>query len=129
MITKEKCINYILQKVPEFQNSWEIHLNYWESEEAGLCNDVSSFARFTIEKTNSKNQELLNTVFAVAEELLIDGDEDVRTAVATCFLENLLNGVSAGTISNSSFLSFLGENSKKHCRKWDEFTGVKTIGL
>lgn len=129
MFTKENCINYILDNIPEFRNSWEKHLNYWDGEEAGLCNDVSSFTDFTIVKIGDENQKLLTTIFGVTENLLKDGDEEVRTVIATCFLENILNVVSAGKIASSSFVDLLGENSKEYCKKWDEHTGVKTMGL
>lgn len=129
MFTKENCIDYILQKIPQFQNSWDKHREYWEDEDAGLCNDISSFTYFTIEKINSTDEELLIKIFGLAEELLINGDEDVRTAITTCFLENLLNNSSAKVIDASDFIKFLGENSKLYCKKWDNFTGVKTSGL
>lgn len=68
-------------------------------------------------------------VFDVAERLMVEGDNEVKDAVATCFLENLLNVASAGRIDASKFVDLLGPESRAYCRAWDEFTGVHTEGL
>lgn len=60
---------------------------------------------------------------------MLEGNDKVRDAVATCFLENLINAVAWGRIPSSSFIHLLGEESKKYYKAWDEFTGVKTEGL
>lgn len=56
------------------------------------------------------------------------GDEDVQTAAATCFLENLMNRTPE-LIDPQRFVPLLGHESKEYCRAWDEFCGVRTEGL
>jgi hypothetical protein len=67
--------------------------------------------------------------FFFAEECLEEGDSNVKDAIATCFLENLLNAVSDEIIKLESFVQYLGENSKEFCKSWDLLTGVNTPGL
>jgi len=67
-------------------------------------------------------------IFELIEHLLFFGDEDVRTAFFTCCLENILN-VTPSRIPPERFVQFLGPQSRKHCRAWDDFTGVRTPAL
>jgi hypothetical protein len=63
------------------------------------------------------------------EVLLTTGDDNVKDAIATGFLESLLSQASKGTMNLRSVKGMLGPESRKYCRAWDEFTGVKTDGL
>jgi hypothetical protein len=129
MISKAQCMDLIVSGVPEFGQAWEDHKNYWEGEEAGLCNDISAFSDYVGEQINQGKRDNLKTIFDLIEELLTDGDQDVKDAVATCFLENLVNLASANKLFSPDFVPFLGPNSRAYCKAWDAFTGVKTEGL
>lgn len=130
MVSKEQSIKLILQKFPGFQNAWQEHLDWWGKETPGFCNDMAAFSRYTIMLLKEKkNEQQLKEIFAFIEELMNVGTIEVKEAVATCFLENFINAVAWGRIPASSFVYLLGEESKKYCKAWDEFTGVKTEGL
>jgi len=60
--------------------------------------------------------------------LLINGDESVKNAIATSFLEYLMSN-DPDEIQFTSFSKFLGKHSIEYCRAWDEFTGVRTKGI
>lgn len=129
MISRDTCMQVILNNVPEFQERWGEHLSYWDGEPAGLCNDMAAFCSFTINQINKGQTQKLQMIFDLIEHLMVNGDQDVKNAVATCFLENLLNSVSSGKLSSLTFVPLLGPESRKHCLAWDEFTGVHTDGL
>lgn len=119
----------ILRKVPEFEPTWLAHLEFWGDDKAGLSNDLSEFACYLVD-----NVELMSTnkrldIFVFIETCLIKGDESVKCAVATCVLENLINSASEGKINSNLFVNLLGQESKKFCKAWDKFTGIKTPGL
>lgn len=122
-------MNKILKEVPDFIPTWQEHLEYWGQEEAGLCNDLSEFSSFVVKHIASFDISKKESIFQLAEQLLTSGDDAVQNAVATCFLENILNAVSAGRISSNDFTDFLGDSSKKYCQAWDSFTGIKTENL
>jgi hypothetical protein len=63
------------------------------------------------------------------EMLLTTGEEDIKDAVATGFLESLLAEASRRAISLRGISWMLGPESTRYCRAWDEFTGTKTDGL
>ena len=128
-IEQDECMKLILSKVPEFEAAWRDHLNYWEGEEAGLSNDVAEFSRFVVRNIATMEEAKKQEVFSLIEFLLTEGDEVVKTAVATCFLENLMNAMSANRLSHEDFVPFLRKKSRAHCKAWDEFTGVTTPGL
>ncbi len=75
------------------------------------------------------NDELtIKKIFDFVEFLLINGDESVQTAIATGFLEYLMN-ITPEQIKSSAFVQHLGKNALEYCRAYDKFTGVKTEGL
>lgn len=129
MISKNDCMNFILDMVPEFKPAWQAHLDFWGEDEAGLSNDISAFASFFISDVTKLSIEKRQEIFLFAEKCLKEGDAFVKDAVATCFLENLLNAVSDETISSESFIPYLGEEAIAFCKSWDEFTGINTPGL
>jgi hypothetical protein len=129
MIRKDDCMNFILDKVPEFKTAWQVHLDFWGEDEAGLSNDIAEFASFIISNIVKMDDEKKKNIFRLVEDCLNDGDEFVKDAIATCFLENLLNAVSDKKLSSESFIHFLGGKSRAYCKSWDEFTGVQTPNL
>lgn len=69
-------------------------------------------------------------LFDLVELLIIDGSEDVKNAVCTCFLANLQNIASnENEFDDSHYVSLLRAKSIEFCKYWDEYTGVKTDGL
>lgn len=130
MISNKDCMKLILNRFPNFKQIWNEHIEWWGGDVPGLCNDMSAFTDYVVEllKVNNEKDELHN-IFIFIEELVVQGDETVSTAATTCFLENLINSVSWKTVSADSFIYLLGPESKKYCKAWDEFTGVKTPGL
>ena len=129
MIAKANCMKLILQQVPAFDERWQAHLCYWDDEEAGLCNDVAEFSRYVMDLVRTDELANLPAIFDLVERLMIDGDNEVQDAVATCFLENLLNAAAAERLDVNKFIHLLKPESRAYCRAWDEFTGVYTEGL
>jgi hypothetical protein len=114
--------------VPEFGERWRIHRDYWNGAEAGLCNDVAEFSRFASDLIIEGRIEDLREIFALIEELIVNGDEDVKDAIATCFVENLANWF-VNNPSHEQFIKLLGPASRAYWKAWDDFTGVQTDGL
>ncbi len=129
MITEQNCMSWILQNVPGFQGRWDAHLSYWDGEDAGLCNHIAEFSRYVGDLITENQVEQTKPIFRMIEHLMLHGDVTVKDAVATCFLENLINRTSTGDIPAANFVHLLGPESRAYCRAWDEFTGVKTEGL
>ncbi len=129
MVSNNNCMNLILDMVPEFKAAWQDHLDFWGSDQAGLSNDMAEFSSFLIANIEKISEERKQDIFLFAEKCLEEGDESVKDAIATCFLENILNAVSDEAISPEIFIKYLGEKSKEFCKSWDEFTGVSTPGL
>ena len=132
----------ISEKFPEFKPIWNSYrLEYKVSDEdlfgiTPFWGDTSFFggmAKFSdyvsdLLVKNESNTSQINEIFSYMEHLLVNGDEDVKTAVATCFFENILN-ITPGKINPKRFVEYLGPESREYCRAWDKFTGVQTDGL
>jgi len=74
------------------------------------------------------DHELL-TLCEFVEKALHDESQAVREIIATGFLEGLMGEASAGRFDFTRLSAFLGPETKKYCRAWDEFTGARTPGL
>lgn len=130
MILKECCMKMILEKFPDFNQAWQKHLEWWGDDDHGLCNDLSAFCNYVCALLQEKeNEKHAKNIFLFIEQLMQEGEHDLQEAVATCFLESLINLASNGHVSTSTFVHLLGNESREHCKAWDEFTGVKTEGL
>jgi hypothetical protein len=121
-------MSLILDQFPDFSISWDAYLDYWGNDERGLCNDMSEFSLFAASVFQRKDHELTGRILSFIEHLIVFGDEEVRTAAMTCFLENVMNQVPA-KLSPATFVCDLGPKSRDFCRAWDEFTGHRTDGL
>jgi hypothetical protein len=126
MIAVEHCMELILLEFPGFRQSWEEYVADWHGDNRGLiCNDMSAFSHYAIDLIEAGDTKELPRIFAYVERLMIEGDDNVQTAAATCFLENIVNR----DIPASAYAHFLGSESLDYCRGWDEFMGGKTAGL
>lgn len=125
MITAAECISMLLDRFPGFVPAWKQYLADWEGAPAGACTYMTAFSHYVYDLIAGGPREELQAIFAVAETLMVDGDEETQTAAATCFLENLQNREAPP----EHWVHLLGPASQEHCRAWDEFTGVRTPGL
>lgn len=126
MIIKENCISLILERFPDFSKVWAEHLAFWGDDEAGLGNDVALFAQYTADLI-AKSDACIPSIFDFVEICLLEGNKQVQTTFKTCFLENLLN--TENRIDIQSFIPFLGDESRKYCRDWNDFSGVSVLGI
>jgi hypothetical protein len=114
----------LVERFPGFRPRWDAHVDFWEGEEAGLCNDVAEFAHYIHETLeHDPDSEVLPAALTRAEELLETGTDEVKDAIATCFLENLVNRITQETAYTQTFVSLLGPRSLEYCRAWNEFSG------
>lgn len=128
MISSHKSIAYFLDNVPEFRNEWRLHLAS-VNKIPTLCQAFSEFSDLTIKNILNYRNDCKERIFDSIEFLLEMGDEEVKDAVTTCFLENLLNAMSGGSMKAKDFVRYLKPLSIEYCRAWDAFTGIKTEGL
>lgn len=142
IISKDTCMELISEKFPEFQHIWNSYKSEYTLVSEDICDitpfwgDTSFFggmAKFSdytsdllVEKESNSSQ--INEIFSHIEYLLVNGDEDVKNGVTTCFLENILNKTPE-KIHPERFVQYLGPASREYCRAWDEFTGVQTEGV
>jgi hypothetical protein len=133
MVSEPEVLEVFLKSFPDFKIIWEKEIGEtWEGNSPGLSLDMAEFSHYIedlILENNSKNESTIKKAFELAEKFMLEGKNRVQDAVATCFLENLINAVAWEAIPASSFVHLLGEESRKYCIAWDDFTGVKTEGL
>lgn len=141
MVFTNEATKTIIDRFPDLQKSehWEgcyLYSDYNDREEGvRFCRlmttigwyveDILNTPHITSEKTKEVEE-----IFSLVEYFLNEGEFSVKAAAATCFLENLINYTSAGTLAPEKLIPYLvGKKSIEYCKAWDEFTGVKTPGL
>jgi len=128
---KEKVKEYtekMSKLIPSFEEHWysdDACFNF--GEESSIYGVFSDFSTLVIDRL--KNNHLTNAeqVFSFIESVVVLGGDEANAA-CICFLENILNLV-PNEIEPKTFVPFLGQKSRKFCRDYDIFTGVKTNGL
>jgi hypothetical protein len=111
-------ISSLLGSFPEFSGRWKSHIKSWRGESAGSYNDMSEFVHFVVEDLYEKGQiEETRCAFAVLENLLAGGDEEVRNLIGLGFFETLQCVASWRPRGNKVYEQFLGPTSQ---RVWAE---------
>jgi hypothetical protein len=126
-ITGERCIELMKEQFPKFPSYWEAYLREHGADN-GLHIQMLPFEEYTIDTIKSNDEAEMEKIFNFVECLLCNGDDNVQTAITTSYLEYLMSK-DPDEIQFTSFVKYLGKNSKAYCRAWDKFTGVKTKGL
>ncbi len=130
IITANDFIQYLLGIEPEFKDDYGSYFKFMhgEANPHGIATALSDFVSKRLREDEYKNAK---AVFAGIETLLTGNraDENIKNAICTCFLENLLNRFTEEHNILDRFIPVLGPESIKYCKAWDEFTRVKTHGL
>ncbi|MBN2496292.1 MAG: hypothetical protein JXR96_16990 [Deltaproteobacteria bacterium] len=126
----ERLLHRLGRCVPEFLQYWKEERDLWTDEDgrAGAHAIMAVFSHLISERLSNRRLIGMKAVFDLAEELMRDPDDEIPNAVATCFLENIMNRVPE-SISPETFVDLLGPESRKFCRAWDRFCGMTTPGL
>jgi len=117
MIQKTEVMPLILARCPGFVPMWEKHLAFWQGEDAGIYNDLGEFAHFIVDCYSRQEIDPIAAAFAIVEQLLCDGDQEVRAAATIGFLEDVRNIASWRPFGSAVFIQWLGPKSKQ---AWDE---------
>ena len=113
----------------EFHESAERLAKEWVPESPPITALMYEFGRVIANAARSERVEIVRDSMLLVEQLMKDGDQDLKDAVATGLLECLLAEASAGKLNFAVIVPYLGKHSRAYCRAWDSFTGVKTAGL
>ena len=107
---------------------WKLENGYKFTEHSFFSN----LTDYTKDLIQQKKSDDVKHLMEIAEILLEYGSENLYNAVATCYIENLVNTAfnSPDRVSFDSFVPYLGPKSKEYCRYWDKFMGgPKTPGV
>jgi hypothetical protein len=121
--TTENSIKEVLKVIPGFKTTWEEHLDDWDGESAGLILDMIELAGYTNSLLKKGETEETKLIFGLMESMLEEGENAVRNAVLTGFLETVINPVTKNTDYLPQLGSLLGEKSRTYVHEWLKFTG------
>jgi hypothetical protein len=112
VISRTQMMPMILEKCPAFSSAWETYQESWGRDESGIYNDIAEFATFIVDAYERRDTEIVSAAFALLEEFLVNGDEEVRTVASVGFLEDVRNISSWRPFGSGPFVQCLGPQSK-----------------
>jgi hypothetical protein len=112
MISISQMMPMTLERCPAFAPNWKKHRESWGDEEPGIFNDIAEFAQFIVDAHERQDVQSIDAAFALIEELLVNGDEQVRAAASIGFLEDVRNISSWRPFGCEPFIQRLGPESK-----------------
>lgn len=127
----QKLVKELSAFTPDFSIIWAFKRKEYAFH--GLDDDPDEhsvfleYNQFLIAYLDHLSPAIKNELFTYIENVLTSGDENLENAVATCFLESLIQ--KSPLYNPESFFPFLGKESREYCKSWDTFNNVKTKGL
>jgi hypothetical protein len=105
-LTRDQIIPMLLAACPQFQATWQAHLDDWSGYEPderdrdavedgnirGYFNDINAFQRYLIEQLRLGNEDEFPAAFAAIEQLMLRGDAAVREVLVIGLFEDLYQG-------------------------------------
>ncbi len=117
MVTLDEVVDLLLEACPEFRPHYEEYLRgFYRSDEVpkqAPYADVSAFTAYLIDALDAGRTACFAPSFALAERLLVEGDEQTRNWVIAGFLEGLQNQLSHTNLGYDVFLPWLGAKSRE----------------
>ena len=103
MIRQDQVIPLLLDACPKFHPAWQTHLDDWEGFEPeesdedqiqggnirGYYNDINAFSWYLTERLRVGIYDEFPAAFAAIEQMMIDGDENVRQLLTIGLFEDL----------------------------------------
>ena len=109
----------ILRLVPEYARTLEDLREDWRPEEPEMCMRLSALVWWmTAEIGNGRHD--FGGLPSYIDSLLESGSQEVRDAVASCFVESLVNRVPE-LIPRDLLQGLLGVNGRRVAESWERF--------
>jgi hypothetical protein len=116
---------------PGFMKVWSLWLKendvFGDGEQPNEHTVFLEYNDFIVHQLDSLPSVNKINLFAYIEDALNSNDDNLSNAVATCFLDSLVQ--QSAQYKPENYFPFLGLESTAHSKAWDEFNGTKTIGL
>ena len=127
MIQQTDLLPLLVGSYPGLRDHLVHSVDQWLGETGSIsaCSLFAESGSLVSRRFTAGDFEGAEALFNLVERCLADGTEEVSNGAATCFLENLMNQATIGSLA----VPFLGPRSREYCRAWDRFTGVNTKGL
>ena len=126
-VSDKELIDLIKEKFPKFIPYWEIYVSQ-RGDDEDIIMQMMPLTDFVVDVIKSRDEKEIERVFIFIEFLMCKGNDYVQTAIATGFLEDLIN-YDPDEIQFINFSQYLGKKTISHLRAWNAFHGAKTEGI
>jgi len=123
----EKAYKLLTSSHETLKIKFDEEVEDWRPDKPPPTTMMSCLAEVLLSQESDFTDDQYQSIFLLVEELLLNYDDEVKNAVATGLLETLVNASNQQIPSKFTF--FIGDEAKKYCIAWDDFTGIKTLGL
>lgn len=120
MITKEQVMPLLLEACPSFAERWKEY-QADSAEDELLYMDLSEFASHIVGLYKDNRTQEFAAVFAIVEQLHLEGDQYVKEAAAIGLLEGIQNIAGHRAVDPEVFVEYLGPESAKWWNRLNDF--------
>jgi hypothetical protein len=125
MIDMVAAVRCLVEASKELEVANREMVSQWEPDEVPPTIRMGEFADRYVALFDLISESERKRILALLENLLVEGDDMVKTAVATGFFEALLAHCDEGHFDFSKIKTMIGPESRAYCRAWNRFTGVE----
>lgn len=129
MKTGQEIIAELVVAEPQFVHYLREDVDDWLQDDGAisLCMVFTSLTNFVLADLAGEHRYNYEKIFALVENYIAGGEQALRNAAATCFIENLQN--TSGRMDPGLWVPYAGRQTRKFALAWDEFSGLKTQAL
>jgi hypothetical protein len=128
MISQNEMIQILCRAYPGFRNKIVESADSWIDDDGRilLYPMMGELCNLIISRLRDGDYSYVDDLFSVIEQLLIDGSEETKGAIAAGFLE----GMQCQTEIDRKYWSpLIGSKAAEHCQAMDKFYGISAEGL
>lgn len=131
MIPVRDIVPKLLLACPTAKPAWDDHVESWAGQKRGHYNDISVFAHHIVNSFREARTEEFPEFFATLEELLQDGDAEVKDLASIGIIEDIQNIASHEEHGYQVFERWLGPLSHHAWREveiiWEGKSGLADV--
>lgn len=123
MINQNEMIQILCRAYPGFRNKIVESADSWIDDDGLILfySVMTELRNLLISRLLEGEYTHVDNLFFAVEQLLLDGSEETKSAIATGFLEGMQNQTK---VDRKYWSPLIGPKAAEHCQAMDKFYGI-----